>query len=234
MENKVLQLPKGDIILHPVEHFGRLKRNVKKGIPGNDSDEEGYFDWWIAEMKNASLVDEIYQASPITLLDEIRLNTEVQLKTKTRWDSISLLPEKKYLMDRVVKWNKSFRGNLKEYYFNGDSVQVYADQNSEAYWYATMYQGDFYSFVDIKPPFQGKNAKTPGWNFRQHLSLLKLGIYIQPVVLFPSGKKKATKNHLFPTTFTPLRFTMTDGATKRRVIHFEVKTIDKYKEKWHL
>jgi len=189
VEKKVLHFPKGDVTLIPVD--------------GTDSDEEMYFDWWLEEMKKRKLVLGVYQALPIDILDQIPLHVERQLKTKKRWDTYDLLPAKQYRIDRVVHWSPRVykMGLLKPYYASDSALQVYSEENPDAF----------------------------------HLVFLRLGIFIQAVKLRPSGKKKGTKNHLFRSTFTPLRFTRTDTGKQRRVIHYSpIITIDEYLKQWHL
>lgn len=199
------------------ERFGRISEN--------DSKEEAYFDWWAKELLEAGLLKNIYLPEQIVIDDAVRLHYRKLVRKKPTWKTKNLLNEIKYTADRLLEWSDEAKGLLfKQNFVNeNDDVIVPLTENHDAYFYAFKYGESYWSVIDIKPPRVGPH-NTSGITFpiKQHMMLRKTGIHVQKTVLYPSGKVKATKSHLFNATFTPKRFLLTDKSGKPRSIKFQI------------
>lgn len=215
----------GTVPLLPVKYFGELDKN--------DSKEEAYFDWWVKPLLKEGLIKAIHQPGTMICAEPLELIRQVEMKTKTKWVSKNVLQEYTYTADRVIQWDESANGVLFTPFYYNEFGQLMIDKyaNIDAFFLAFKGgDGDYYSVIDIKPSYVGPNNSS-GITFplKQHLMWIRHRIYVQKVKLFPSGKKKATKNHLFPATFTPDRYFITDANRGMRKIHYPITS---FKEWW--
>lgn len=194
----------------------------------NDSKEEAYFDWWASEAIRHGLLKGVYLPESVVILDAVKQHSHVQLKKQTTWKTKNALGQVTYTPDRVLEWTEKARNVLFKQYYVGDDDQMTLplESHDDAYFYAIKYGDSCWSVIDIKPSFVG-NHNTSGITFplKQHSFLTRLGLYCQKVKLYPGGKKKASRLHLFPHTFTPLKYVRTDGGSQIRKIHFEIKSV---------
>jgi len=186
-----------------------------------DSEEEVYFSWWLEEVIEAGYVAACgYQAVKYDLSPSQLYDVDTQLKTKIRTDKKTLLQPHTYTPDFSIVWNVAARGLF--YYSISDRKglsKTPLTANSEDH-YDT-------SVIDIKPPaFRHGASFMALFKVNQKWVYEKYGVYVQPVVLVGSkNKNKRVTTGLFPTTFTPERYLLTDKEKKKRILHYEPRSL---------
>lgn len=181
-----------------------------------DSNEEMYFEWWLAELKDNNIVNHYTRDTTIYVLsDNVTIQQEEVLKTKTKIVEIELLPKITYRPDFAVAWNMEhehidlFINNL---YLNTKIKNKYS----------TIYVADHISAIDVKssipPKFSTSYSTLYTFPIKQKWMVDKFKIYVSKV---PIPK-------LFEKTFTPARFLLTNKTSKERVINFDTRTLNDY------
>lgn len=89
------------------------------------------------------------------------------------------------------------------------------------------------SLVDVKPPAQGGRGNNNSMDsfvtfpLKQKILLWLHGVYINKVIPIPM-KGCGDTNVLFPNTFTPKRYYITDGGRSTRKIKFDCYSLSEY------
>jgi len=150
---------------------------------GFDSTEERYFYDWLIELYNAGMIDWIYsERKTYRIVDEVRANRLVQLKTKSKIQSFVLTKKRDYTPDFIFKFNEKALGLF------------YYDQHSgyknRPYFYCNNNRGIIY--LDIKGEFAGKLNSSATFPDRQSLMGTRFNIYVQKVIPFAKKVNKTT------------------------------------------
>jgi hypothetical protein len=186
-----------------------------------DSDDEKYFDWWLAEAKEAGYIDEYYKCESIVAVPLVEMLLERIVRGKSKWEFKTLFNKVTYTPDRVVIWNKSAIGVFAKEYFvnNGNTMVLYG--SDKPYFYAGNYNGLLYSVIDVKPSLvTTHNSSGLTFPLKQKLIWSEWSLYVQKAILFPTGSKKATNRHLFFATYVPDRYRFTNVKKTYRKINF--------------
>jgi hypothetical protein len=193
-----------------------------------ESKEEVYFSWWIDELTKAGIIQDIkYQPKSFILSDKFNIKFIEHLKTKTKERSVNILADHIYTADWLIRWNK--KAHLKVYASIDDELThtikrypLLANHNKEKDYY--------FSVVDVKGTFN-QNDAWRRFSIDQKWVMQKYGIYVQKIVPNPAVSKSGAlkpATALFPNTFVPGRFFITDGGTRQRKINYKYLTIDEY------
>lgn len=197
-----------------------------------DSNEELWVSYYLSELKAAGFVDEWKSQPQEYVLSESVVYTWTQtLKTKNKIKSSALLQGHKYTPDFSISWNSCARNvffNTIEDGINFKEIPFFAHSGSNV------------SIIDVKPAFDMKNM-TRLFTINQKWVMDKFGLYIQKIITSKElkhyhvvgNKKKKVYSHstwsgLFPKTFVPERYFLTDKSGKPRKIKYEAIRLGEY------
>jgi len=192
------------------------------------SKEEEYFSWWMEELKEAGLITfSKYQPKPFTLFGGATVKYLELLKTKTKERSINLLSGHTYQADFLIYWHKSLHKVLFVDY------NETLNKNIKKYPFVANYSQKkdlYFSVVDVKGTFDRNKSLTmfsvnQKWVFQIH------HMYVQKIVTHP-GSNGLPASALFPNTFIPRRFQLTDKGKQKRKIHYKYIFIDEFKDRY--
>ena len=210
--------------------MGKTKRN----------DIEKYFEWWLDDCKVAGYVESWSRESETFLLFKeykgYRMN---YFKTKDPEKEIyNVLGNMEYNYDYRIVWNPI----AEDIFYN---LSDWTDKNNPP---VLKYKRTFFhahpsidknanavSYVDVKPPakaaqYSGQLTSFATFPLKQRILLWNHGVYVNKCVPIPmSGSGHALS--LFPNTFTPKRYFITDGGTMNRKIKYRIETLDSYVKK---
>lgn len=196
---------------------------------------ELYFEWWLNELLDHGYIrgyDREAEKFPLfPNYEAIRIN---YFKTKEpEQELFNFMHNRFYHYDYNIKWTEKsngiffqsadFKDHSKPQVFNYRNVYFIASWNEA--------EKCHISYVDVKPPATGgkgfKNDSFITFPLKQQILLWIQGVYINKVI--PKPMQGAGKTiSLFPNTFTPRRYLITDGGTQARKINFQVKLLDEY------
>lgn len=185
---------------------------IDPGITQYDSNEEKYFSWYLDELYEAGYIRE-YQVQPgsFILSEPILYEYEKKLKTKTKHCVKKLMQGHIYTADFRISWSEKARG----IFF--DSI---CGQTNLKIPFIVKYIP--ISIIEIKPAFD-RNNMTRLFTVNQKWVYQKYGTYVQRVTV----DKKNGKG-LFPETFTPAKYLLTDKTRKPRKLKYEPRTLAEY------
>ena len=192
--------------------------------PVYDSAEEEYFSWYLDDLVEAGIVKKYFKPRAVTLIEkktvDIALTRSINQKT--------LLNQLTYTPDFVIYWEdvKDVIPFIKSYYIN-------TKEGDKCFFYYTVLKesegGHMQSVIDVKPNFNSSRAHSnTSFPIKQKLMFDMYDTLVQKVICYPNGKKKGTRHHLFPSTFVPSRYTLTDKSLKPRKINFDYKTLNEF------
>lgn len=183
-----------------------------------DSTEEDYFYEWLLELQNNSYIDYIHSNKK-----SYKLNKVVLAKAKLKKKQVTLIKQKTYTPDFIIRFTEKARGIF--FYDNGDekSSLFYCHNNRRL------------CYIDVKGSFTRNLTSSITFPDRQLLMYTRHNIYVNKVI--PIGKDDKC---LFAKTFTP---TYVDKLEKYKVkpkdktksvgdskLKFPVKTLSQYEQ----
>lgn len=194
---------------------------------------EQYFEWWLDELIDLGYILD-YQREPTTfkINDTITYDRVKRYKRKgNEVEAFTLFPQYEYTPDYLIRWAQK-----SEYLFYETVDDTGIFQFGKPLFIAHYDSGDIVSYVDVKPT-SSVMRKSAGVSSSVTFPLRKLlmwithHIYINKIVPIPmsgSGYSSA----LFIKTFTPTRYTLTDGGKQIRKIKWDVvQPLDFIKER---
>lgn len=192
------------------------------------SDEELYFSWWLDELEKRDLISRVkYQPKSFELSRKIQVTFIELLKTKTKQQETNLLAGHEYQADFLFYWSKKLHKIL---YVGYDEV---LNKNIKKYPFVANYseQKDvFFSVVDVKGNYN-QNDAWRRFSIEQKWVFQMYGIYVQKIIPHPqvTGKGKIIPTTaLFPNTFVPDRFLITNKSGAERKIKYDFNTINEF------
>lgn len=191
-----------------------------------DSKEELYFDWYLQELIHAGIVtDYKYQPKPFILSDDVHITAVKQLKTKVKEQEQKVLSGHQYQADFLFYWSDdaplAFFTNL---------LMPVPDSFKNFPFIAnfSLKKNKFYSVIDVKGNFN-QNDAWRRFSIDQKWVYQKYGILVQKIIPAPQSNG-LPKSALFPNTFIPKRYQLTDGYKAKRKIHFKYRLLEEYLE----
>ena len=159
---------------------------MDKGI--YDSEEEAMFNEWVKEAQAHGLVsDVVYQPLPYLLTEAVKIDVEIQLKTKIKKAQRALFAKHVYTPDFNVKLTevglRLFKGVFAKTYLSEPLNPLFCDHDIVA--------------IDIKGGFANHDGGR-SFSINQKLVWEKYHVYIERVVPW-----QAKGNCLFKSTFVP-------------------------------
>ncbi len=190
-----------------------------------DSNEELWVSYYLDELKDAGFISEWKSQPQEYVLSEPVIYSWLQkLKTKNKMKSSALLQGHKYTPDFTISWNPCACGmffNTTEGLVNFKNIPFFA------------HSGTNISIIDVKPAFDMNNM-TRLFVINQKWMMEKFGLYVQKIMTMKEtkhSKKDSTWSGLFPKTFTPERYFLTDKSGKPRKIRYDAIRLSEYLNK---
>lgn len=202
--------------------------------------QEELFDLWCEEAIEAGYIVYVDKLpKPLELTPEVAYtwSTErIVYKGTSREDNRVdqhkrvLFNNMTYRPDRIIYWtfkakNILFRG-IEEWKKPGDEFFYGHFDFDQNYWW---------SAVDVKSPFPGKNCSDATFDVKKKIVWDKFRIYINKSVNYPVKEKKRKrprknfKGFLWPMTWTPKRYIYSDKLTlKRKITNWKIRLIDEF------
>jgi hypothetical protein len=179
------------------------------------SENEKYFKWWLDELFEAGIIKG-YEIQPDSFLlsHPAKYNYEKQIKTKVNMLKGHLFSKHIYTPDFKIIWvehNNAFCNQL----FSGCNYKK-LDRH--------IINQSGVSYIEIKPEFD-QNNMTREFRINQKWLYDKHNIYIN--LIYPTAKKKKC---LFSETFTPKKYFYTPSGRKRKVWHWEPRSLEQFLE----
>jgi len=199
-----------------------------------DSKEELYFSWWLNDLVEREIVKS-YEHKPRTFtLSEQRQFFELKpVKQRKGTEEMlikniphTLLQPCTYTPDFLINWNfDTFVGvdHTRNLFIKSFPYVQQFEKKALFYAYATtLIPPTCHSYIDVKGDVSirvaGNQTSTVVFPVKQKWAYQRYGIYINSIKV-PS---------LFPKTFTPKRYLLTDITEKERKINFEVRTLNEF------
>lgn len=198
---------------------------MNTNIASFDSKEEWYFSLWLDEIEKQGFIERfVYHPKPFVLSDKIEVSFIKKLKTKEKTEFSVILDDHQYQADWFIHWTVKGRGLLWE-------LIDKCKESPKHYPFLAQYseRKGCYSVIDVKGTFN-QNDAWRRFSIDQKWIFQKYNIYVQKVIPVPQIYKGhiRPKSALFLTTFTPVRYLLTDGARKDRIIKFPHNTIQQF------
>lgn len=207
------------------------KKNDQKEY---ESKEELWISYYLDELKkNKFILEWEYQKHTYLLSDTFNYQWLKKLKTKGKYMNSALLQKHEYTPDFTILWQSSAHHLFYNTIEDGINLK-------SANFVAHGIEDHKTSIIDVKPAFDMQNM-TRLFSINQKWMMQKLGLYIQKIIPVKESKhyhmignkKKKVYSHstwtgLFPKTFTPQRYFLTDLSMKKRKINYDAKTLEQY------
>lgn len=188
-----------------------------------DSREELWMYWYLEELIDKRFIKKIdYHPKPFQLSEAVLHNWSKPVKNAYKVETFNLLRQCTYQADFKIVWNlRAFRKffvilknpeDLRKFPFIANTRK-------------TDHENSF-SVIDVKGTYS-LHDRSQNFSMAQKWVFQKYGIYVQKIICVPDDKGKP-RNALFPSTFTPLRFRLTDEGIKKRKINFQTRTLEGY------
>lgn len=186
-----------------------------------ESKEELYFNWYLEELKASGvIIGYAYHPKPFSLAENI-MHQWIDHKPKRDIEKFYLLmQEHKYQADFIIVWNEKY--HKKVYNMILDPV----DLRKSAFIANRMKSGRVASIVDVKGNYS-QNDAFRRFSTDQKWVWSTYKIYVQKIIPFPNSKG-LPRSALFPNTFTPRRYLLTDKNQTIRTIKWKTISISEY------
>lgn len=193
-----------------------------------DSYEEYYFSEYLRELKAAGYIKEIfYHPAPFVLFTSVDylLKKPIKRRSKTFYviEDRLLLRQHSYKCDFLIVWN-THSENL--FYSRLDGFIT-----GLCPFMAQQTDSGIVSYVDVKGGFsQSRLSADAQFPLNQKWVYQRYGVFIQKVVLISRIKKRSSVQYkgLFPETFVPSRYLLTDQEKRNRIINFNYRLLKDY------
>ena len=181
------------------------------------SEEEYLFALWLDDVAKHGYIKEYkYEESSWSLSPKDTFFYKKRLKTKIKIVERSLIQSHEYGCDFTITWHDDALG----IFFEVPTVNVVS--KDVPFWgHVTNNCSEFTSYVEVKPDWD-KNNMTRAFKINQKWMWMQKKIFVNLVTPHKGN------TCLFAKTFTFDRYRWTDKGTKKRKIHYPVKTIDEY------
>ena len=195
------------------------------------SKEEKYFYWYLDELIKRNIVVAFkYQPKLFILADPVSVSYQKQLKTKAKTVNTGFLQDHTYQADFLLYWNPEYHGKI----FVGHEDSL--DCSIKKYPFIANFSNQkkcYYSVVDVKGTYN-QNDAWRRFSIEQKWVFQKYGIYVQKIITHPQVTKEGKMipaTALFPNTFVPKRFLLTDKSEAKRKINYDTTSIKVYIQK---
>lgn len=182
-----------------------------------DSQEEGYFLWYLEELRSFGIVKEIERSPTYELYPKI---TAPFLDAKGKQKEQCLLRGHNYTPDFRVTWNPIEKGR---FFLEMDAVYEEKPINR---FFAHIAEGEYYTNFEVKPLLRGRPKLGAKSGAEAKINILAVHhVYGHYTHLVEVGRNDKS---IFAKTFTPDRFLLTDKTGKPRKLHYEPRCLETY------
>lgn len=172
----------------------------------NDSMSEKWTLMWLECLLNEGFIENITRADNFHLTDAVYKKYHDVLKTKTNVKEEPLLQSSSYTPD--FEFDITPKGQKLSLFKEIDTLERCFKRND-----FTFITQNNHCIIEVKgTKFGGKNSTLAEFVYKQKFTYQKYGIYVNLV----------TPDKLFPLTFSPPKFLLTDITKKARKIKFKV------------
>lgn len=200
------------------------------------NDIEKYFEWWLNEMEDANYIHSYTRESEVFVIYPPYIGKRKKyLKTKEpAEETFAILQKTEYTYDYKIRWKEDAVFLFYQPIDFSDPAELQTIVYKDTLFYAhyDKLEKFWVSYVDVKPPsqaarFSGKLSSYHTFPLKQAALLWLHGVYVNKMIPIPmSGAGKTIA--LFPNSFTPRRYLLSDGARQTRKIRFRIRTIAKF------
>ena len=195
------------------------------------SDEEKYFSWYLKELIDRKIVTSfIYQPKPFILSTPFDLPYQKQLQTKVKTISVTLLQDHQYQADFMFYWNPEISDIRGKLFIGIDNVLLTSFKQNPFIANFSKNKNCYYSLIDVKGTYN-QNDAWRRFSIEQKWIYQNFKIYVQKIITHPHVTrtgKMTPMNALFPNTFLPERFLLTDKSGKKRKINYSFISLTEY------
>jgi len=195
------------------------------------SKEEKYFSWWLNELIEHNIVVAFkYQPKLFALSDPVGVSYQKQLKTKVKTVHVGFLQDHTYQADFLFYWNPEYHSKI--FVGHEDSLNCSIKKYPLIANFSNQ-KNHYYSVVDVKGTYN-QNDAWRRFSIEQKWVFQKYGIYVQKIITHPQITKEGKMipaTALFPNTFVPERFLLTDKDGTKRKINYDTTSIKVYIQK---
>lgn len=210
-----------------------VTKNIGKKMSINyESSEELWISYYLKELQAAGFIsDWKYQPKTYELSEPLTYSWLKKLAVKITKQTSTLLQGHEYTPDFLIVWNEKAR----HLFFNTPDDKI---NLKNAMFIA--HSGSNMSIIDVKPAFDMQNM-TRLFVINQKWMMEKYGLYVQKIVPVKEtkhyhkvgNKEKKIYSHsswsgIFPKTFTPARYFLTDVSGKPRKINYNPVSLEDY------
>lgn len=189
-----------------------------------DSKEELFFSWYCEELLQARFIVEYeYHVRTYRLCPDKTYPVVIPMKTKIKTGELSLLKKHTYTPDVWITWSEKARN----VFFNSMNEKV--DLRKVPFVTTHSHLKTLQTVVEIKPAYD-QNNMTRLFRINQKWLFHQNDIYVNEIVCVKKPPKGGNKSAggLFPSTFTPARYLMTDKARARRKLCYKPKLLKEF------
>ncbi len=172
----------------------------------NDSMSEKWTLMWLECLLNEGFIENIQRADNFHLTDAVYKKYHDVLKTKTNIKEEPLLQSSSYTPD--FEFDITLKGQKLSLFKEIDTLERCFKRSD-----FTFITQNNHCIIEVKgTKFGGKNSTLAEFVYKQKFTYQKYGTYINLV----------TPDKLFPLTFSPPKFLLTDITKKARKIKFKI------------
>jgi hypothetical protein len=188
---------------------GRNKKHEYHGVV-YDSLEEVYMQWYINELSEAGIIQNvIYQPAPILLANQEKYTWVETLKTKDKYRQSVLLEGTAYTYDFEIVWHETASN---KFFNNFQKNTSYKKGEKKPYFMAQ----DGVSRIDVKGGFAPRGSNLREFEVKRKWAYQKTGLFVQKII----------PEKLFQATFTPKRYLFCDKLlSRKRVIKYKANLL---------
>jgi hypothetical protein len=201
------------------------QNTVKKkcDFDSKDSNEEQYFQWYLDDLKKYGLIKKYkYHCKPYILIYPHCYYTYSATRVVKKSQKHVLTNQHTYKPDFVIDWSDNGKSRklikmLEEYQF---TRFCYKKNIDNFFWvkYDNFNDNTLHSYIDVKPLFNKYSDRLSLFRWKRALMLEIHNIIVQAVI----------PEILFRNTFTPERYLYNNKNTKKRLIKWDIVTIDEF------
>jgi hypothetical protein len=188
--------------------------------PVFDSDEEKYFSWYLDELLQAGYISRwTYQPYTYRLSPIQKYSVYQQMKTGTKTKRLSLLRAHEYTPDFGIQWTEK----ASRIFFNGIFHGIDLKTAPFIINYDTIHnKAILYSVIEIKPSFD-RNNMIRLFRINQKWLYDLQGVYVQEITV-----DKKNGRGLFPDSFTPNEYRLTEKTKQERSLKYEPRSLKEF------
>ncbi len=195
-----------------------------------DSKEERYFYWWAQELIRFDIITYFrYQPKGFKLFKGTTITYKHKTVRKRKIQTVDLLKGHEYTADFLIYWNPKVRDIL---FFPWNEEGNYSFKKYPFIANYSKAKDCYFSVIDVKGTYN-QNDAWRRFSIDQKWVFQNFGVFVQKIITHPAINKKGKlipANALFPNTFIPERFLLTDKDMTSRKIKYKHITLQQFRD----